>query len=279
MPVVVTGASGLVGPYAIAALVRVSPEVRAYVRRPETAEDLRRLGAKVAVGWIDDVDTLTAVMSGAHTLCHLVGAPTNPDPAVHREVASSVQPVLAAALASGIVRVLALSMPGASPEAADARLRSAAAVESAVESSGLEFAVVRCSWIYGRGSQLLEALRTTGPILGPPLVGGGTVAPVFAGDVAAVLAAADDRADLRSGIWRLGGPDRVTMDEFASIVTGSPVRTPRRRRGLRRGKADEGPADLGDDDRALPDAAAEFGVVLTPLADGVARSLGSEPGA
>src|SRR2546423_9659458 len=73
MPVVVTGASGLVGRAAVRAFHERSPEVRAYVRRPNSAESLRAIGAKVAVGEISDVDTLAVVMKGAHTVCHLVG--------------------------------------------------------------------------------------------------------------------------------------------------------------------------------------------------------------
>jgi uncharacterized protein YbjT (DUF2867 family) len=154
-------------------------------------------------------------------------------------------------------------------------------VESAVEASGLEHAIVRCSWIYGRGSPLLASLRSSGRIegLAPGLrTGRQTVAPVFAGDVAAVLAAADDRADLRSGTWRLGGPDRLTVDAFASLVTGSPRRPVRRRPWRRGNEPDEGQLDLGEDDRELPDAAAEFAVALTPLTEGLARSQGSKPG-
>lgn len=282
MPVVVTGASGLVGRYAVEALAKVSPEVRAYVRRPETVEGLRRLGAKVAVGWIDDVDTLTAVMSGAHTLCHLVGAPLTAHPSVQQEVAAAAAPVLRAARAAGVVRVLVLSMPGASPDAVDARLRTAAAVESAVEASGLEFAVIRSTWIYGPGSPALEALRTTGRIVGvtPSLRSGRqTVAPVFVEDVAEVLAAADDVEHLRSGTWRLNGPDRVSVDEFASFVRGSSLRSVRRRPWRRGREADDGPADVDPAAEALPDAAAEFGVTPTPLADGLARSQDAQPGA
>ena len=45
MPVVVTGASGLIGVAAVTAFSRRSPEVRAYVRRPEATEEARASGA------------------------------------------------------------------------------------------------------------------------------------------------------------------------------------------------------------------------------------------
>ena len=61
MPVVVVGASGLIGRRAVVALAERSPEVRAYVRRREAADALRALGAKVAVGTLDT--TATAIDS------------------------------------------------------------------------------------------------------------------------------------------------------------------------------------------------------------------------
>ena len=105
MPVVVTGASGFIGRHAVAAFARTSPQVRAYVRRPETVEDLRRLGAKVAVGEITDVDQLSAVMSGAHTVCHLL--PTTDDEGEVRYL----EPVVAAAEAAGVGRVVFVTGP------------------------------------------------------------------------------------------------------------------------------------------------------------------------
>src|SRR5438552_6339023 len=112
MPVVVTGAAGLIGRHAVRAFLATSPQVRAYIRHREAAEGLRADGAKVAVGRIDDAATLSTVMAGAHTVCHLVGGLEGPDP--ERDVAGSVRPVLAAAEGSGIRRFLYLSYPGAS---------------------------------------------------------------------------------------------------------------------------------------------------------------------
>src|SRR5207249_679311 len=123
MPVVVTGASGLIGRAAVRAFAARSPEVRAYVRDPGAAEDLRALGAKVAVGSIDDVDTLAVVMRGAHTVCHLVGGLDLANDAEYERVnAGSVQSALEAAEAAGAKRFLFVSYPGASASSSNAYL-------------------------------------------------------------------------------------------------------------------------------------------------------------
>ena len=272
MPVVVTGASGFVGRHAVRAFNRVSPEVRAYVRRKESAGELRDLGAKVAVGWIGDVETLAAVMDGAHTVCHLVGGVHHPDERrLEEALLGSLGPVLNAAGMAGVRRLLFLSYPGASPDARNLVLRLAGRAEAAIRAARSAFVIVRSTWIYGPG----------GPL--PRLAAGSAKtqmwAPVFVEDVANVLAAADDREAVRSGVWGLEGPDRVTAQEFLRASAGGPLR--RRTRRTRRSAPPEGPvvpaavADLlaMDNMGDGPDAAAEFGVPRTSLAEGLRSSL------
>jgi NADH dehydrogenase len=286
MPVVVTGASGLVGRHAVKAFLTVSPQVRAYVRRPEAAEELRKLGAKVAVGDITDVDQLSTVMSGAHTVCHLVGGLEQKDVEAYLQSnLGSANAVVEAARGAGIARILFLSYPGASPEASNAYLRAKGLAEDSVRASGLQHVIIRCTHVYGRGGRWLtanlEAAR--GPIVAVVGSGRQVVAPVFVEDVAAVLAAADDRASESSGTWGLEGLDRLTVDELTDMLAGRPRRKlhlwPRGRpwRFAPALAARFSPTLLeilaADSVADAPDAAAEFGVTLTPLAEGLPRSL------
>ena len=89
------------------------------------------------------------------------------------------------------------------------------------------------------------------------------MAPVFVEDVAAVLGAADDRAQSVSGTFGLQGPDTVTADELLQLL-GREGRRGLRRRRIRISRA--AAEILASDSLAdAPDAAAEFGVELTPL--------------
>ena len=284
MPVVVTGASGLIGRAAVRAFSARSPEVRAYVRRRASAGSLRELGAKVAVGAAEDVDTLAVVMKGAHTVCHLVGGLGVPDDAsAERANLVSVRAAVEAAQRARVRRFLFVSYPGASPAARNPFLRFKGMAEAAVVSSGLDHAVIRCTHVYGPGSawhaQAAKLARGWPAIV----LGSGRqrVAPVFVDDVAALLAAADDRDRAIGGVWGLEGPDRVTADELADLLAG------RRRRkvhlsGRRAVRAARlagrrvWPAALevleADSLADAPDAAVEFGVSLTPLREGLAPS-------
>jgi uncharacterized protein YbjT (DUF2867 family) len=287
MPVVVTGASGMIGRRAVAVFVRTSPEVRAYVRRKDAAAPLRQLGAKVAVGWIGDVENLTVVMSGAHTVCHLVGGDGLPqDDALREANLTSTENVLRAARSAGVRRFLFLSYPGASPSSRNPFLRYKGLAEEAIMGAGLEHVILRTTHAYGGGGEWLRMVAALSRRRPPVVVGSGrnSVAPIDAGDVAAVLAAADDRETVRSGVWGLEGPERVTSDELADLLGAAGRRklhlspamarlTARvRGRPISRAATELLAADSVADP---PDAASAFGVALTPLREGLAAAVGS----
>jgi uncharacterized protein YbjT (DUF2867 family) len=289
MPVVVTGASGLIGRRAVRAFTLVSPQVRAYVRRPEVADELRSLGAKVATGPIEDVENLEVVMSGVHTVCHLVGG-LNPKPPddYERSIVGSIRSVAEAATRAGVRRLLYVSYPGASPDQANEYLRSAGTAEEVVRASGLEYVIVRCARVYGEQSEWLRAV-TRRSRMNPALVvgmGRQVLAPIHADDVAAVLAGADDRERVDSGTWGLEGPDRITADDLVDLLAGKPKRKVHLSAGagarvtrLTGERSTLAALELQATDSLAdaPDASAEFGVCLTPLREGLSRSLQGTP--
>src|SRR5205085_8343036 len=66
----VTGANGFIGRHLAERLLADGQSVRVYVRRRETVEELRRLGAEVFVGSLDDVASLTQAAQGVETVYH-----------------------------------------------------------------------------------------------------------------------------------------------------------------------------------------------------------------
>jgi uncharacterized protein YbjT (DUF2867 family) len=286
MPVVITGASGLVGPHAVRALIGTAPEVRAVVRRPEAAPPLRELGAKVAVGALSDSDSLAAVMRGAHTVLHLAGGLDLPDAAAYeRANLGTTLATLDAAREAAVRRFVMLSFPGASPESPNPYLRAKGLAERAVADSGLEFAVIRSNHVLAPGGRWATALARQSRGHPAIVVAPGTqlLAPVFVDDVAAVLAAADARDGFASGTWALDGTERVTADRLTDLVAGRRRRwkvhvrpaTLVRLTHLTRQPVSAVTLDILAHDAVAdaPDAAAEFGVERTPLGDAIARSL------
>jgi uncharacterized protein YbjT (DUF2867 family) len=281
----VTGASGVVGRAIVKALL-ARDEVRATVRRPEAAEPLRSLGAKVTVRAGTHADELAEVLPRCHTLVHLVGGVSQPDPdALFWANHGSVLVAIEAARIARTTRIVLLSVPGADPEHTHPFLRAKGMAEGAVAASGLEHAVVRCAHAYGLGGLWFTA-SIYGALSAPPFVcGPGTqeIAPVFAEDIAAVVAALDDHAEPLSGTWGLEGPDVLTADELVAVLRNDDVAATHADGQAAAAALTtllEMPIDavaasfFGMRNRAdAPDAAAAFGVQRTQLLDGLRTTL------
>jgi uncharacterized protein YbjT (DUF2867 family) len=218
MTVMVTGASGLLGRAIVRALLE-RDEVRATVRREEASEVLRSLGAKVAVRPATDADELIELLPRVHTIVHLVGGVNQPsDEEILAANHGSTLAAVAAAKEAGVRRLILLSVPGASLDHAHPFLRAKGLAEEVVVQSGLEHAVLRSSHAYGLGglwfaSTIMSADH--GFVIGD---GRQRSAPVFADDVAEVVAAIDDHQDPIEGVWGLGGPEELTADEVFWIA-------------------------------------------------------------
>lgn len=285
MTVMVTGASGLIGRALVPLLAR-RDEVRACVRRPEAADPLRALGAKVAVGRLDDVDALAEILKRVYTVIHLVGGLSQrDDDAVLAANHGSVLTALAASREAGVRRFVLVSATGASVAASHPYLRAKGLAEEAVANSGLEHAIVRSTHAYGLGG-LWFAVAVEGATASPPFVvgdGAQPIAPVLADDLAAVLAAADDREGGLEGTWGLEGPDVVTAAGLVTLLApagAAPIpltpdeAAPRLARALGTPVSPAAIQLFAMASRAdAPDAAEAFGVGRTPLVDGLRATV------
>jgi NADH dehydrogenase len=252
------------------------------VQEPGAVAHLRSLGAKVAVDAITDPDTLRAVLDEAHTVCHLSGDLfLSGDESYEEAILESTRSVLRAAKKAKVRRFLLVSYPGASARSANEFLRHKGLAEEAVRESGLEHMVLRCTHIYGPGSRWLAFMVAAANRRPVVVVGTGSqrLAPVFCGDVARALAAADDRAMPIKGAYGLEGPEVLTADEFIDLLAGRKTRKrhigPEAHPPDQLGLALSGPAleVLAAD--SLADAGGapeEFGLERTPLAAGLAAS-------
>ena len=281
----VTGASGVVGRAVVNALL-ARDEVRATVRRPEAAEALRALGAKVSVRAASQADELAEVLPRCHTLVHLVGGVSQPDPAaLFAANHGSVLVAIEAARLARTKRIVLLSVAGADAAHQHPFLRAKGMAEEAVAASGLDYAIVRATHVYGLGGLWFTA-TVHGALATPPFVcGPGTqdLAPVLADDVGAVIAALDDRAAPLSGTWGLEGPDALSADALVQLLRdddASPTHADGQPAAAALTALLDAPIDAVTASffalpsrRDAPDAAEAFGVRRTPLLDGLRATL------
>ena len=222
MPVLVTGATGVIGRALIPRLVQTGGQVRVYVRRD--VPEYRALGAKVATGDADHEGRLESALEQVHTLVHLVGGPL-PERGVTVEWLNVETTLVAlrAAENAEVRRILFLSPLGAEPGSSNAYLDAKGRAEQAISGSKLEHAIFRCAPVLGPGSTF-EAFLARGV---PARARDVRVNPIAADDVVRVLVAADTRDAEVRGTWELGGPETRTLGELAAKQASIVSRPPR----------------------------------------------------
>jgi nucleoside-diphosphate-sugar epimerase len=246
MRVLVAGAGGAVGKRLVPMLVARGHQVTGTTSRPESADQIRRLGAEPVV-----VDGLDAVGIGQAV------ARAEPDAIIHEMTALSGTPdfkhfdrwfaltnrlrtegtenLLAAATASGVKRFVAQSFTGWSntregtwikteddpldPHPLKEQTETLAAIrflEHAVLESPLEGIVVRYGGLYGPGSseKLVEILnRRMFPVIGN---GAGMVSSTHIDDAAGGTLAALERG--RRGIYNIVDDEPAPSREFIPAI-------------------------------------------------------------
>lgn len=224
--ITVFGADGFLGPYVLRELVKDGWRIRAAVRRPHTAQDLRVIGA---VGQIQLVQanirfklSVARALDGADAVINLVGVLYKQGrqtfSAVHTQ---GVRNIAEAAKDRGITNMTHLSALGASAHtAASDYAKSKAAGEAALTELVPSADVLRPSIIFGEDDGFFgrfAKMANFTPAL--PLIGGGNTRfqPVYVGDVAA--AAAKCVSGGASGkIYELGGPASYTFKELLTFM-------------------------------------------------------------
>jgi uncharacterized protein YbjT (DUF2867 family) len=222
--ILVVGGTGRLGSLVVPALVAADQKVRVLTRDPDRPA---RSGVELVGGALRDAASLacavagcTAVISAAHGF--LGGRGAGPE-AIDRD---GNRRLSQAAAAAGVEHLVLLSVHGASPDHPMSLHRMKFAAEQAVRASGVAYTILRPSAYYETWIDIMGAKVGFG---GPAMVfgrGRNPISFVSVADVAqTVLAAIDDPA-LRGQTVDVGGPENLTMTEFADrlIEPGGPVR-------------------------------------------------------
>jgi len=219
MTVLVTGATGFVGPHVVHALRARDLPVRALVREPKRAKRLTAWGVDLAQGDVAESATLRGAFAGIEAVVHLVAIIKGSRADFERIMVQGTRNVVAAAQEAGVRRFLLMSALGL-----DERSRAAVPyfaakgeMERALQASGLEHVIFRPSFIFGKDGGVLPTfvrLARFAPVT--PIVGTGTqrLQPIWVEDVAAYFAGAIDLPAAANRTFELGGPDSPTWNEF-----------------------------------------------------------------
>ena len=123
--------------------------------------------------------------------------------------------------AAGVKRIVYLSGAGTRGGRAEPWFRAKWTAEEAIRGSGLEYVILRPSWIYGKHDRSLNkfvAFVRYLPVV--PVIGDGKarVQPALVDDIGRVAALAVDESAATNREFELGGPRALSMDAIIRTV-------------------------------------------------------------
>ena len=221
--ILVTGATGFIGPKVVHALRARNLDVRALVRDPRTARQLAGWGAELAQGDMTDAASLREAVRGADAVVHLVAIIQGRPEQFERIMEQGTRDLLAAARDEGVSRFVLQSALGTTEESKDTvpYYRAKWEMERATKESGLEHVIFRPSFVFGRDGGILPLFirqvrwSPVTPVLGP---GVQRSQPIWVEDVAEYLAHGVDHPDAANRTFELGGPDTVDWNELYARI-------------------------------------------------------------
>jgi NADH dehydrogenase len=223
-PVVVTGASGLVGTHVCRALVEAGFKVRALVRDAEKAAlRLGHLKLEIRTGDIRDTEAVRSALRDGGALVHLAAIAIEKSGESYESTNTDATTILLeGARAAGIEHIVHMSQNGASSKSPYRFLRSKGIAEDAVKSSGMKWTVFKPSVIFGPEDEFVNVLARLvrlSPVIFP-LPGGGTARfqPIAVDDVARAVRKSLETASAVGRTYVIGGPVPLTLRQMTERI-------------------------------------------------------------
>ena len=219
MRILVTGATGFVGPAVVQRLVDDGHTVRVLEHSEGSSADLP--SQEAVSGSMTDAASLREAAEGQDVVVHLVAILTGKPEEFRSVMEQGTRDLLEAARGAGVRRFVLMSALGTTEETKDLVPYYGAKwqMEQDVKASGLEYVIFRPSFVFGRDGGALgqfKKIAKLAPVT--PIVGPGTqrIQPIWVEDVAAYFAAGVEKPEAANRTFELGGPDVVTWNEFWS---------------------------------------------------------------
>src|SRR5688572_25970194 len=226
MRIVVTGGTGFVGRHVVRRLLESGGDEVAVTTRDPGAKDPFGGRVELVQAFAGDPLSLGKAFTRADVVVHAIQFPNHPveDPSKGRtymEVdGAGTETAARTARRLGVRRFVYLSGAGAGQGRPQPGFRAKDMAEAAIRESGLEYGVLRPSWIYGPGDHSMNrfvAFCRWLPVI--PVIGNGRtpVYPIHVEDIARCAVELVRREDARDKVFEVGG-ERLTMDQVLRTV-------------------------------------------------------------
>jgi uncharacterized protein YbjT (DUF2867 family) len=226
--ILLTGATGYIGGRLLPLFERKGVRLRCMVRRPEQLRPRVAESTELVKGDVLNPESLPLAfmdVDTAYYLIHSMGSARD----FQRDDRQGAANFAAAAKQAGVRRIIYLGGLGNPKRALSEHLRSRQETGETLRKSGIQVIEFRASVIIGSGSlsfELIRALVERLPMMICPKWVATPTQPIAIEDVLSYLLAAFDLTEVKSRIFEIGGPDRVSYGDI--------MREYARQRGLRR---------------------------------------------
>jgi uncharacterized protein YbjT (DUF2867 family) len=211
---VVTGAFGNIGKYITEQLLRNGKEVRTLTRSRAWRHDLEALPFN-----FDSPSQLVESLRGATTLYNTYWVRFPYGETSHEKAVENSLVLIKAAEEAGVRRIVHISITNPSEDSTLSYFKGKALVERAIAESGLSYAIVRPTVVFGPRSILVSNiawLLRRFPIFAIPGSGDYRIQPVSVEDVAGIAVHAGQEDD--NIVTDAVGPEVYTYDELVRLI-------------------------------------------------------------
>lgn len=222
--ILLTGATGVVGTALVPELLAAGHQVRCLVRDPRGLGP-NRVRVQLSLADLGDPRGLRHAVRGADTVIHVAAAIRDQPPTRLEDVNGlGTYRLIRAAERGGVKRFVFFSAIGATLHQRTRFFRSKALAEDIVAGAELETTVIAPSIVYDRNDAWISLMRRLAMLPMVPISGSGRSAfePIWTRDVARATVAA---LDAEPGRYELAGPERLTYNQIARLITESTGRS------------------------------------------------------
>ncbi|HZS50165.1 MAG TPA: NAD(P)H-binding protein [Bryobacterales bacterium] len=218
---VVTGAFGYTGKYITARLLAMGRAVRTLTAHPDR---LNPFGGKVSVApfHFEVAGKLAASLQGADTLYNTYWVRFSHGKVTFDQAVRNTRKLIEAAGTAGVRRLVHISISNPSEDSPLPYFRGKAILERAIAESGLSYAIVRPTVVFGREDILINNigwLLRRFPVFLIPGSGQYCLQPVFVEDVADIAIAA--ACAEQNGVWDAAGPEVYVFEELVRAIAAA----------------------------------------------------------
>jgi NADH dehydrogenase len=217
--VLVTGATGFVGPAVANAIVDAGHEVRVLERKPGAWKEAEIRCQEAVQGDVTDLASLRQAAQAIEVVVHLVAIRQGKQEQFQRVMIGGTRNLIAAANEVGVRRFVLMSALGVTEQTKDLvpYYNAKWTMEQDLERSALEHVIFRPSFIFGRYGGILPTFLKMAK-LSPftPVMGSGEqrIQPIWLDDVGRYFAQSVDASEAARRTFEIGGPDVVSWNEL-----------------------------------------------------------------